>query len=284
MLRQACGFAHRAGMAGVLMRARGELRRVAVRSGLLAQGRKVDFMVCGTQKGGTTALYSYLGRHPGICMAARKELHFFDTDCFFPCSPDGYREYHSWFQPETSHSLLGEATPSYMYWDTAPKRIHEYNPEARLIVVLRNPAERAFSHWNMQRSKNRENLSFLDAVREEPRRIAKNDPVWKRMYSYVDRGFYMRQLRNIWRHFPREQVLVLKNDDLRSRPQDTVDRVCTFLGVAGIPGVEHRDVHSFSYEVRMSPEERKHLVDLYASDIMEVERELGWDCGDWLAV
>lgn len=114
---------------------------------------KVSFVIGGAQKSGTTALYKYLAKHPDIHLSARKEPHFFDQeDPAFFLSPD-YSVYHKFFDPEGPHQLLGEATPIYMYWYEAPRRIWQYNPQMKWIIVLRNPVERAFSHWNMVRNK-----------------------------------------------------------------------------------------------------------------------------------
>jgi len=91
-----------------------------------------------------------------------------------------------------------------MYWQNAPKRIWQYNPEMKIIIILRNPIERAFSHWNMERSRNAEHLSFWDAINTEKLRCQETLPLQNRVYSYIDRGFYIKQLENIWRYFPKK--------------------------------------------------------------------------------
>ncbi|MEZ4606416.1 MAG: sulfotransferase domain-containing protein [Deinococcales bacterium] len=115
--------------------------------------QKVYFIICGTQKGGTTALDSYLRQHPHICMGKRKELHFFDQEKNFQSDICDYTSYHKLFQVTSQRQILGEATPIYMYWRAAPQRMWGYNPKLKLIVILRNPIERAYSHWNMERSR-----------------------------------------------------------------------------------------------------------------------------------
>ena len=105
-------------------------------------GKKFDFqigfIICGTQKGGTTALDRYLRMHPEICMADKKEVHFFDNDNFFIDKKPDYLKYHLNFSPRDHHKIIGEATPIYMYWKNSIKRIHNYNPDMKLIAVLRN--------------------------------------------------------------------------------------------------------------------------------------------------
>src|SRR5438445_13846713 len=106
--------------------------------------------------------------------------------------------------------LAGEVTPSYLYWKPAMERIHNYNPQIKLIILLRNPVDRAFAHWNMQRFKGRESLDFLDALKEESRRIARPLTIDARRFAYVDRGFYSEQLERVFHFFPRAQIKIVK--------------------------------------------------------------------------
>lgn len=149
---------------------------------------KVDFTICGTQKSGTSALDAYLRDHPQICMAGRKELHFFDNEDLFQNNAPDYSVYHSSFSPSQRHQLLGEATPSYMYWHGAAERMRQFNAGMKLIVLLRNPVERAFSHWNMERLRNVEPLSFRDALQNEGNRRRAALPLQDRVYSYMEPG------------------------------------------------------------------------------------------------
>jgi hypothetical protein len=107
----------------------------------------------------------------------------------------------------------------------------EYNPDLKLIVILRNPITRAYSHWNMQRSRNVEPLPFWEAIQKERDRCREALPYQHRLYSYVDRGFYSEQLRRLWTYFPKEQVLVLRTEDLRNSPLEFLEEVCGFLGI-----------------------------------------------------
>ncbi len=192
---------------------------------------KVNFVIGGTQKGGTSALASFLRQHPQICMPTeRKELHFFDREEEFRGKPN-YRAYHNSFLPEKGQTVTGEATPIYMYWNPAPDRIRNYNPAMKWIVILRDPAERAFSAWNMERQRDRENLSFEEAIETEAARCREALPLQHRIYSYADRGLYAAQLRRLFQIFGREQCLVLLNEDLRNHHQKTLREVFRFLGV-----------------------------------------------------
>jgi hypothetical protein len=107
---------------------------------------KVDFIIVGTQKGGTTALQKFLSLHPEIFMSSRKELHFFDKGdfCGWIDSEKSFEDYHLNFCPSSNHKIVGEATPSYMYWEKAPIRIQKYNAQMKMIFILRNPIVRKF--------------------------------------------------------------------------------------------------------------------------------------------
>lgn len=244
--------------------------------------RLVDFIICGTQKGGTSALDVYLRGHPEVCMATNKEMHFFDDEDYFRGKKPDYPSYHRSFAPKKSHKRVGEATPIYMYWHDAPRRIWEYNPGMKLIVLLRNPIDRAFSHWNMERSRGADSLSFWDAIQNEPDRCREALPYQHRVYSYVDRGFYLEQLRRLWLYFPKDRVLILKNESLKNQPHEALREVCDFLGIDRFKNIEAQDVHSRPYESGMNDRERKYLRSVFEHEIRGIERVLGWDCSDWL--
>lgn len=103
--------------------------------------RRVDVLIAGTQKGGTTALDSYLREHPDLCMARDKEVHFFDRQQGYTTDGGSYRTYHANFSLGLGNQRLAEATPIYMYWHAAPARIHAYNPAMKFILLLRNPID-----------------------------------------------------------------------------------------------------------------------------------------------
>ena len=102
---------------------------------LTIKGRKVDFVIAGVQKSGTTALFSYLCEHHDICMSDKKEIHFFDYNRYFLLLPN-YLIYHSNFSSFKSQKLIGEATPIYIYWNGAIERLSRYNPNIKIILVL----------------------------------------------------------------------------------------------------------------------------------------------------
>lgn len=249
---------------------------------LFGARRKVDFIICGAQKGGTSSLNSYLRGHPEICMAEVKEIHFFDRDEHFPgtAAPD-YSWYQAWFRPRRSHRLLGEATPSYLYRMASPRRMWEYNPRLKLVALLRNPVKRAYSQWNMQRMKNPAMPPFWEALQRE-RELFLADPAQQHpAYSFVARGRYLDQLRRLWEYFPRDQVLVLKSEHLLKRPGDELARVCDFLGVSRFTSITPLVQHARPYSSDMDDRERAYLRSIFDPEIDALESELGWDCADW---
>lgn len=244
---------------------------------------KVNFLIGGTQKGGTSALDAYLRRHPEIVMANQKEVHFFDNEDYFRWKEVDYSLYHASFTLNSSNrQVLGEATPIYMYWYPAPKRIWYYNPCMKWILVLRNPIERAYSHWNMESNRGQESVSFLEAVKHERKRCREMLPEQHRVYSYVDRGFYTEQIRRIWHFFPIEQTLFIKNEELRHAPRVVMDRVCNFLQVGKLLDVRCEVVHAGEYVASLSAAEKVYLQDIFEVEIRALEKLLGWDCRDWL--
>jgi Sulfotransferase domain len=247
---------------------------------------RLDFIVAGAQKSGTTALHYFLKKHPRIALPDRGEMHFFDDEEIFS-RPVDYELLHRHFRKRPVRllpvrlGLAGEVTPSYLYWKPAMERIWNYNPQVKLIVLLRNPIDRAFAHWNMQRFKDREPLDFLDALKEEPRRIAQPLAIESRRFAYVDRGFYSGQLERVFKFFPREQVEIVKFENFRDRKQETLDDIFEFLGVKPLRRVRDKDRNVVPYERAMTPDERKYLSGVFSAEIAKLEQTLGWDCSDW---
>src|SRR5437588_1204622 len=250
---------------------------------------RLDFIVAGSQKSGTTALHYFLKKHPQIALPDRQELHFFDDEEIFGRPPIDYELLDRHFRVRAGLALInrrrlaGDVTPSYLYWKPAMERIRNYNPHIKLVILLRNPVDRAFAHWNMQRFKDREPLDFLDALKEEPRRIAQPLTIESRRFAYVDRGFYSEQLERVLQFFPRDQGRIVKFEDFRDRKQETLDGIFEFLGVKPLRAVRDKDRNVVPYERAMTPEERKYLSTIFAVEIAKLEQMLGWDCSDWKA-
>jgi hypothetical protein len=235
----------------------------------------IDFLICGVQKGGTSALDAYCRYHQDLLMADAKEVHFFDDESLFCKGKPDYRLYHQHFPSHEVGKLRGEATPIYMYWPDAPARIHAYNPDIRLIVILRDPVERAYSQWQMEFHRGLETLPFGKAVRQESTRLQQGNADHRRIYSYIDRGRYLRQLQVLWSLFGREHVLVVFNEDLRQSSANVLAQISEFLGITPFPTIGDRTINAQEYDNPMETEDRAWLYALFESEIANLELALG---------
>lgn len=250
----------------------------------MACDNPIDFLVVGAQKAGTTALHEFLMKHPTVDMPQRKELHYFDEDSEFSTSPVDYSSYHSHFAPCISGRMRGEVTPIYMYWEPSIKRIWKYNPSIKIIVLLRNPIERAYSHWQMEVNRKADNVDFIEAITTESNRCRLALPNQHRVYSYIDRGFYSEQLRKIWRYFPKRNVLVVNSDELKDSAKSIMSDVCRHLSIEDFQqDVALSDrVFEGRYQEKMSDDARQFLTKTFEFEIKQLERMLDWDLSGWL--
>lgn len=185
-----------------------------------------NFLVIGAMRSGTTSLARWLRPHPEIFMPPRKELHFFDVHF-----DRGMEWYQGQFAGYAGEPAIGEATPRYLYLPDAPARIAAHLPGVQLIAVLRNPVDRAYSHYWLNKGKGKEDLDFEEALAAEPERIAAGAHGPADRHTYLDRGRYLLQLERVCRHVPRSSLKVLLFDDLVTDPAGTYGAVCRFLGV-----------------------------------------------------
>ncbi len=275
--------------------------RKVLRGGVRGYGRATvslrplpDFLIIGAQKAGTTALYAYLRWHPGITGPSFKEVSFFDRH--YARGPLWYRAHlpsrpRQWpaRRRDGKWPLVGEASPSYLFHPLAPERVAALMPDARLVAVLRNPVDRAFSHYQHEVALGREPLSFEDALDAEDERMRGevermvSDPsyfshAWWN-YTYVSRGRYAEQLERWYAALPREQILVVLSDELSEQPAETYARVLAFLGARPHELSSFPRIFSREYE-GMAPETRRRLDAEYAEPNRQLAdllgRELAW--------
>jgi hypothetical protein len=261
--------------------------RVEERSGWPAASLPVttpDFVIIGAQRGGTTSLHAYLGAHPQVVTPATKELHFLT---------DRYERGLDWYLGQFPFSvpvgtITGEATPYALFHPLAPARLRHIAPNAKLIVLLRNPVDRAYSHYLLERSRGFEELDFAAALDAEEDRLAGeeakiiHDPVYvseaHKHASYLARGDYAPQLERWFAHVPRAQMLVLRSEDLYDRPMETSAQVASFLDIAPEVDVPFA-VHNRSTGPPLELALRARLKVHFAPRIARLERLLGCDPG-----
>lgn len=223
-----------------------------------------------------------LRRHPRVQMASVKEVHFFDDDGVNWFEPS-YDALHNCFDWDAPNVLRGEATPIYTYWPQAIERLQRYNPQAKIIVGLRHPAHRAFSHWRMETSRGAETMEFSNAIREGRQRVGATSNGVHRVYSYVERGFYAAQLQRLSDHFKRAQLHYFRTDALWNRPAETLGDIEHFLGVdrLELAGREYIVPVAASDLGAMQREDFQYLNALYRYDIVTASRLSGCDLTDW---
>jgi len=255
-----------------------------------------NFIIIGVQRGGTTSLYKYMMQHPKIIPALKKEIHFFDIK---------FNKGVSWYQSQFKQNLFftliqrkkkfhdsitGEASPYYIYHPNVPKRMLKIIPDIKLIVLLRNPIERAFSHFQHERRLGVEKLSFEDAVKKEPERL---EGEIKKMledenyysfnhqnFSYLNRGIYIDQIVRWEKYFSKEQILVLSSEDFYSNSNKICNEVFNFLN---LPNYNLKKVKAYNKgsNKSMNEDTRKELAEYFKPHNKKLfnflKRDFGWN-------
>lgn len=248
---------------------------------------QVDFFIIGVQKGGTTAIDSYLRHHPSVQMASVKEIHFFDDEQIDWSNPD-YTRLHAQFDWSNAYiKVRGEASPIYSYWPQAMQRLHRYSASAKLIMGLRHPSLRAYSHWRMEMVRKLDTLPFNDAIDATGRhRVSEAPKGVHRIFSYVERGFYAPQIEAIFDLFPKGQILFFRTDRLWNDTRATLNKVQAFLGVEFALNVTRRYIAPMTtidvLENEMEDNIRARLDAIYVDDIRQTMALTGLNLTDWL--
>ena len=202
-------------------------------------GRLPDFLGLGVQKGGTTTLHHLLERHPSVFLPPLKEVHYFSLHF-----AEGEAWYRNQFASAVPEHRCGEITPYYLFHPEVPKRVHALLPKARLIVLLRDPVERALSQYFHSRRLGLEPLPLKDAMDAEAERLRGAPEQLQapegrhrshQEHSYLSRSCYQEQLPRWQFLFPAEQLLVLRSEDLFEQPSGIWDRVLRFLELDPVP-------------------------------------------------
>lgn len=201
--------------------------------------RLPDFMIIGAQKSGTTAMFSFLAQHPQLAVNKLTSVHYFDLNyskslCFYK------RNFPlKWF---SKNKLVGEYTPFYVFHPLAVERIGKDFPHMKLIILMRNPVDRAYSHYNMKCERGEETETFEKALELEESRTAgevekiKQDHKyisWSyRAFTYKERGIYADQVERVYRYFPKDQVLILQSEQYFKNHLESIKQIYDFLGIS----------------------------------------------------
>jgi hypothetical protein len=234
-----------------------------------------DFVIIGAQRAGTTSLYNYLIQHPCIAPAVKKEVHYFDL-----CYEYGERWYRGHFMRESERKkqpvqgypmMTGEASPYYLYHPLVPERLKALLPNAKLLVLLRNPADRALSQFFFNKKNGKENEKLGYALQNETERMkgavldapnARRGTEPHRRRSYLQRGIYVDQLQHWFNHFPREQFHLINSERMNEDPATAVRGALEFIGLPDNPDTNFEKHHVTRYP-DLDPSIRDWLVDYF---------------------
>jgi hypothetical protein len=236
------------------------------------QGSLPDFMIIGAPKCGTTSLFEYLCEHPDVARPARKEIHYFDEK--FARGLPWYRRH---FPRVEKPRITGEATTAYLFARDAPARAAALMPDAKLIAVLRDPVRRVISHYWHNKRLGRVRGDFESYFREALSPNAERETNQARQFiNYpVQWGFYKEQIERWFEHFPHEQFLFLRFEDLASDGTAQTQRVFDFLGLSPL-AIDAAEVFNAgpSYPVEVNDITRR-LSEIYAEKNAGLDRLIG---------
>lgn len=253
-----------------------------------------DFIIIGGIKCGTTSLYNYMIQHPNIYPALRKETKFFDID---------YNLGMNWYKPNfpinikkyfvknllKQKFITGEATAAYFHHPLVSKRIFEKIPKIKLIILLRNPIDRAYSDFNMRTRAKMENLSFEKVVEKEIALIEKGENLLENLEfqdyffhfkPYLSRGHYFDQLQRWYEFFPKDQIQILITEELEANPDIILRQIFKFLELSDfkIKNLKKQNIGNYK---KMNQEIRKLLIEYFKSHNQKLYkflgRDLSWD-------
>lgn len=236
-----------------------------------------DFLIIGAARCGTTSLYDYLIQHPYVGKSLTKQIHFFDRyydrkiSWYKVCFPFIWEKFYIEKLLKKKFAC-GEATAHYMTHPLATKKAFETVPNAKIIVMLRNPADRAYSHYQMEKANHNEELSFEESIEQENTRIAgefekmlnneNNSGINYPHRSYIKSGEYYDQIKRWMGYYPKERFLFIKSEDFNKNPSKIYNQVLEFLGLQPYKLQTYEKIHKRDYE-KMNSETRKKLLEYF---------------------
>ena len=246
---------------------------------------KVSFLIAGAQKSGTSALHFFLNQNPKITMSTVKETNFFSSDKIWK-KRNKYSVYHNFFIPNLKTQHYGESSPVYMLkHEKVVPRIAKYNPKMKIILILRNPVERAYSQYNMHRSRYNLDISFKKCLSLHFDDFINDNKLInyfeKYIKDYLEYGNYVEQIKTFYQYFKKEQVLILLNEDLKNNHNKTMKEIAEFLQVPYTKVSKDR-IHQYHYSKPLGKEERTLLQNHYEKEILKLEQLIKRDLSAWL--
>lgn len=245
--------------------------------------RIVDFIIVGTQRGGTTSLSLNISKHPDIYINKNKdpsesEIHFFDIN---------WKKGINWYKKETKieknkNKVVGEKTPSLMYLDFTHPYIQSVNPFIKLIIILRNPVERAYSNWKLNKENDMEALSFSKAVAFELKNLKnQNKNFHTATKHYIGKGFYYKQIKNLLKWFPKDNILILISEKTKLNMNKEYNKVYNFLNIKELNNINYELEYVSKNKSKINPIVYQELLNLYKKDILSLEKLFGLKT-DWI--
>jgi Sulfotransferase domain len=245
-------------------------------------------LIIGAQRSGSTSLFNYLAQHPDVLPPLGKEIHYFDLH--YARGLRWYRGRFPFAHRLRPPAITIDASPYYLAHPLAAERAHRLLPEVKLVALLRNPIERAFSHYQHEVRDGRESLSFAEALDREAERLAGEEERLQRdsgyysfehhRYSYTRRGHYLEQLERWTRWYPRSQLLVLQSEWLFRDPAAASAAVYEFLGLRPHRLEKYKPFYQGAYDRRIPADIRQRLVTYFEPLNRELylwlDRELDW--------
>ena len=246
---------------------------------ILNYNRTIEFIIMGTQKGGTTALSLNISKHPDIFIdndpdPRKSEIHFFDI--YWTKGIEFYKKKFNY-----SKKVVGEKTPDLMYLTYTFPLIQSVNPYIKIIIILRNPIYRAYSSWKLVTKYFGENRSFEDAINDElENKLTENKTFYTAQTHYLQRGLYFNQLTELFKWFPKHNILILISETVKNNMVDEYNKVYDFLNL------KHHDI---KYELAFESDDKSQidstlynkLIKFYQSDVNNLEKMLKMKT-DWL--
>jgi hypothetical protein len=244
--------------------------------------RVVDFIIMGTQKGGTSALAINISKHPDIYIdnnpdPTKSEIHFFDIN---------WKKGLEWYKRHFNYSkkMVGEKTPELMYLDYTFPLIQSINPYVKIILILRNPIERAYSAWKHAANYG-ETRSFEDSINDEieniKNKLDKNKTFFTSITQYLQRGLYYKQIINILKWFSKDNLLILINEEVLKDMTTEYNKVYSFLNLKDFNG-DYTLEYVSNNKTYMNNETYNNLINFFKKDVKLLEKMIGRKTG-WLS-